>query len=174
MAYPPPKKQKTGVLRDVSLAEAGKFGSLNEFAFFDKVRKALRNQEVYDNFLRCLVLFNQEVVSRTELIQLTTPFLSRHPELFKWFKDFVGYREGFSAATDHEVRRDESAGLDEDRGRNESERGARERITGDSAMEIGEFLSFGARHVTSWVELSSPELYLEEQPLPLLKLLRRD
>jgi hypothetical protein len=142
VAYPPPKKQKTGVLRDVSLAEAGKFGSLNEYAFFDKVRKALRNPEVYDNFLRCLVLFNQEVISRLELIQLTTPFLSRHAELFKWFKDFVGYRDGgnnhcFSSGADHDSHRDETAGLDDDRNRSESERGARERITGDSAMEIG-------------------------------------
>ena len=31
------KRQKMTSLRDVSLAEAGKYGSLNEFAFFDKV-----------------------------------------------------------------------------------------------------------------------------------------
>ena len=37
VSHPPPKKQKTGVLRDVSLAEAGKYGTLNEYAFFDKV-----------------------------------------------------------------------------------------------------------------------------------------
>lgn len=37
ITHPPPKKIKTGVLRDVSLAEAGKFGTLNEYAFFDKV-----------------------------------------------------------------------------------------------------------------------------------------
>jgi hypothetical protein len=102
-----------------------------------QVRRALRNQDVYDNFLRCLVLFNQEVISRGELIQLTTPFLNRHPELFKWFKDFVGYRDTScfsSAAADLE----DSGGQEEDRaGRNESERGARDRITGDSAMEIG-------------------------------------
>lgn len=48
---------------------------------------------MYENFLRCLVLFNQEVVSRGELIQLVTPFLGKFPELFKWFKDFVGYKE---------------------------------------------------------------------------------
>ena len=59
VSHPPPKKQKTGILREVTLSEAGKFGTLTEFAFFDKVRKALRNPEVYDNFLRCLVLFNQ-------------------------------------------------------------------------------------------------------------------
>jgi len=91
---PPAKKPRVGVLKDVSLAEAGKYGTLNEYAFFDKVRKALKSSEVYDNFLRCLVLFNQEIVSRPELIQLATPFLNKHPELFAWFKDFVGYREG--------------------------------------------------------------------------------
>ncbi len=74
---PPAKKPRMGVLKDVSLAEAGKYGSLTEYAFFDKVRKALKNAEVYENFLRCLVLFNQEVVSRSELVQLVTPFLNK-------------------------------------------------------------------------------------------------
>ncbi len=44
---PPTKKPKigggmmagSGVLRDVSLAEAGKYGTLNEYAFFDKVKR---------------------------------------------------------------------------------------------------------------------------------------
>jgi paired amphipathic helix protein Sin3a len=74
---PPAKKPRMGVLKDVSLAEAGKYGSLNEYAFFDKVRKALKNADVYENFLRCLVLFNQEVVSRSELVLLVTPFLNK-------------------------------------------------------------------------------------------------
>ena len=58
------------------------------------MRVALRSPEVYENFLRCLVLFNQEVISRAELVQLTGSFLSRHPELFKWFKDFLGCKDG--------------------------------------------------------------------------------
>jgi len=91
---PPAKKPRLGVLKDVSLAEAGKYGTLNEYAFFDKVRKAIKNGEVYENFLRCLKLFNQEVVSRTELVQLVTPFLNKFPELLKWFKDFVGFKDG--------------------------------------------------------------------------------
>ena len=74
---PPTKKPRLGVLKDVSLAEAGKFGTLNEYAFFDKVRKTLNSAEVYENFLRCLVLFNQEVVSRAELVQLVNPFLNK-------------------------------------------------------------------------------------------------
>lgn len=40
-----------------------------------QVRKALRSAEAYDNFLRCLVIFNQEVISRAELLQLVLPFL---------------------------------------------------------------------------------------------------
>ncbi|CAG2120510.1 unnamed protein product, partial [Medioppia subpectinata] len=88
------KRQKMTSLRDVTLAEAGKYGSLNEFAFFDKVRKSLRSQEVYDNFLRCLVLYNHEILSRPELVHLVTPFLGKFPELLKWFKDFLGYKEG--------------------------------------------------------------------------------
>lgn len=98
-----------------------------------QVRKALRSSEAYDNFLRCLVIFNQEVISRAELVQLVLPFLGsvklneisetietlnltiaiiniklclllfifivplsafrKFPELFTWFKNFLGYRE---------------------------------------------------------------------------------
>uniref|UniRef100_A0A8B9KDB4 Paired amphipathic helix protein Sin3a n=1 Tax=Astyanax mexicanus TaxID=7994 RepID=A0A8B9KDB4_ASTMX len=78
-------------LKDSSVAEASKVGT--ESLFFEKVRKALRSAEAYDNFLRCLVVFNQEVISRTELVQLVLPFLGKFPELFTWFKNFLGYKE---------------------------------------------------------------------------------
>ena len=79
--------------KDHSLAEVGKYGTMNELAFFDKVRRvACRSREVYDNFLRCLVMYNQEIISKMELLQITTPFLSRHPDLLKWFKDFLGLK----------------------------------------------------------------------------------
>ena len=141
VGHPPSKKQKTDGLRDVTLAEAGKFGSLNEFAFFDKVRKALRSPEVYDNFLRCLVLFNQEVISRPELIQLTTPFLNRHPELFRWFKDFVGHRDeggaGFAKAEADQHQPSGTTGLGGNRVKLDPEPANQKRVTGDSAIEIG-------------------------------------
>ncbi|XP_052786837.1 paired amphipathic helix protein Sin3a-like isoform X2 [Mya arenaria] len=113
------KKPRIGTLKDVSLAEAGKWGTLNEYAFFDKVRKALRHQEVYENFLRCLVLFNNEVISRAELVQLVQTFLGKFPELFKWFKDFLGYKE--SGGSVEAVPQGASG---------------KERISGDLAMEI--------------------------------------
>ena len=40
-----------------------------------QVRWVLKSQEVYENFLRCIALFNQELVSGSELLQLVGPFL---------------------------------------------------------------------------------------------------
>ncbi|KAL4622772.1 paired amphipathic helix protein Sin3a-like isoform X1 [Arapaima gigas] len=90
---PVKKKPKLLLLKDQSSAEAGKHSSSAESLFFEKVRKALRSSEAYENFLRCLVLFNEEVISRAELVQLVLPFLGKFPELFTWFKNFLGYRE---------------------------------------------------------------------------------
>ncbi|XP_016142716.1 paired amphipathic helix protein Sin3a-like [Sinocyclocheilus grahami] len=90
---PPVKKKQKFMGKDHSMAEASKLGIGAESLFFEKVRKALRSSEAYDNFLRCLVIFNQEVISRAELVQLVLPFLGKFPELFTWFKNFLGYRE---------------------------------------------------------------------------------
>uniref|UniRef100_A0A3Q2YQG0 Paired amphipathic helix protein Sin3a n=1 Tax=Hippocampus comes TaxID=109280 RepID=A0A3Q2YQG0_HIPCM len=92
-APPIKKKPKLLNLKDSSMAEASKHGVGTESLFFEKGRKALRSAEAYDSFLRCLVIFNQEVISRAELVQLVLPFLGKFPELFTWFKNFLGYRE---------------------------------------------------------------------------------
>ncbi|XP_062404501.1 paired amphipathic helix protein Sin3a-like isoform X2 [Sardina pilchardus] len=90
---PPVKKKPKYFGKDPQLAEASKLGGGTESMFFEKVRKALRSNEAYENFLRCLVLFNQEVIARAELVQLVVPFLGKFPELFTWFKNFLGYKE---------------------------------------------------------------------------------
>ncbi|XP_016957323.1 paired amphipathic helix protein Sin3a isoform X1 [Drosophila biarmipes] len=86
----PPAKRPKPYCRDVSFSEASSKCTISDAAFFDKVRKALRNPEVYDNFLRCLTLFNQEIVSKTELLGLVSPFLMKFPDLLRWFTDFLG------------------------------------------------------------------------------------
>ncbi len=65
---------------------------INEITFFEKLKKSLRTQQVYENFLKCLSLFNREIVTRCELIALVEPFLSKFPNLFRWFKDYVENR----------------------------------------------------------------------------------
>ncbi|XP_076678787.1 SIN3 transcription regulator family member A isoform X6 [Andrena cerasifolii] len=130
---PPLKKHKVSSMREcVTIAEAGKYGSLNDYAFFDKVRKALRSQEVYENFLRCLVLFNQEIVSKSELVQLITPFLGRFPELLRWFKDFLGHLPESSAT----AATNTSSNLNVEALPNNVVRSHQERPQGDLAMEI--------------------------------------
>ncbi|KAM9754570.1 SIN3 transcription regulator family member Aa isoform 1-T1 [Menidia menidia] len=87
------KKPKLLNSKDSPGADSNQHVVGTESLFFEKVRKALRSTEAYDNFLRCLVIFNQEVISRAELVQLVLPFLGKFPELFNWFKNFLGYRE---------------------------------------------------------------------------------
>ncbi|XP_046399694.1 paired amphipathic helix protein Sin3a [Ischnura elegans] len=126
LGQPPAKRQKMTSVRDVTLAEAGRYGTLSDYAFFDKVRKALKSQDIYDNFLRCLVLYNSEVVSRSELVQLVTPFLGKFPELFRWFKEFVGHIDGGSSLLG-------GGGVVEPVSNNVARQ---DRPTGDLAMEI--------------------------------------
>lgn len=40
------------------------------------------------------MLYNHEIVSRTELLGLATNFIGRFPDLMKWFKEFLGLRDG--------------------------------------------------------------------------------
>ena len=42
------KKRHKSALKDVSLAEAVKHGNFSDFSFFEKVRKALKTQEVWN------------------------------------------------------------------------------------------------------------------------------
>lgn len=92
----------------------------------------MRSQEVYENFLRCLVLFNQEIVSKSELVQLVTPFLGRFPELLRWFKDFLGHLPESSNTNTTNT----SSNLNVEALPNNVVRSHQDRPQGDLAMEI--------------------------------------
>ncbi|XP_054712932.1 paired amphipathic helix protein Sin3a-like [Uloborus diversus] len=85
----PRRKPSTGAFSEA----AGTWDSIKEILNFFKVRKAFKSQEIYENFLRCLVIYNQELISRQDLVLLVSPFLSKYSDLYKWFKDFLGYKE---------------------------------------------------------------------------------
>ena len=86
---PPVKKIKPAYLKDVSLADTASYASLQEIHFFDQVRKNIKCKQSYNNFLRCITLYNEEIISRSELLILALPFLQKHPNLSKWFEDFI-------------------------------------------------------------------------------------
>lgn len=115
----PPMKRHKPTFRDVSFADAARAGTLQDYAFFDKVRESLRTPDVYDNFLRCLTLYNQEIVSKSELITLVSPFLSKEPELLKRFQEFLKFSSSPEAIPmsvaqrqDHRAQTDTAAEID--------------------------------------------------------------
>jgi len=100
-----------------------------------QARKALKNQDVYENFLRCLVIFNQEIVSKSELVLLVRPFLEKFPELFRWFKDLVGHNEGSTGAATNLGGPQGPGAIGVEAISNNVAR--QDRPVGDLAMEIG-------------------------------------
>lgn len=84
-AQPAPKR--TAGRTDVKLIDFA------ESVYFERVKKALRSETAYDNFLRCLNLYSHEIVNKTDLVLLLTPFLGPHPELMSWFKTYIAYKE---------------------------------------------------------------------------------
>ena len=54
----------------------------------------------------------------------------QHPELLKWFKDFVGFRDGAGPV---------GSGSEQAISSSESQRLRPERLIGDSSMEIGRY-----------------------------------
>lgn len=51
----------------------------------------LKYKEVYENFLRCIVLFNEDIINAKELIKLVAPFFVNGPDLFENFKKILGF-----------------------------------------------------------------------------------
>eukprot|EP00730_Choanoeca_flexa_P009015 TRINITY_DN12572_c4_g8_i1.p1 TRINITY_DN12572_c4_g8~~TRINITY_DN12572_c4_g8_i1.p1 ORF type:complete len:1290 (+),score=469.40 TRINITY_DN12572_c4_g8_i1:134-3871(+) len=90
--------------RDLGAVDLSEHGlATEELAFFEKIKKVLRPSSVYDNFLRCLNLYSNDVISNHELINMVEEFLSKHPELFTWFKSFVGYSSADDVVSNTEL-----------------------------------------------------------------------
>ena len=60
----------------------------------------------------------------------------QHPELLKWFKEFVGFRDGAGAV---------GSGSEQAISSSESQRLRPERLIGDSSMEIGRYRQLDRR-----------------------------
>ncbi|RKO92645.1 hypothetical protein BDK51DRAFT_18371 [Blyttiomyces helicus] len=82
---PPKKKPKTNKLE--------KTAAMEELEFFDKCKRAIGNKTTYNEFLKVLNLFSQEIIEAKVLVGRVEPFLSKNPELLDWFKKFVKYED---------------------------------------------------------------------------------
>ena len=93
-APPPAKNQRKGAKgKKEADGEGGDKKSSaikKELEFFDKVKSRLRNREQYSEFLKCLNLFSQEIINRSELQGLVYDILGRYPDLMHGFNEFLG------------------------------------------------------------------------------------
>tara|TARA_B100001142_G_C14346217_1_gene660105 strand:- start:2091 stop:5489 length:3399 start_codon:yes stop_codon:yes gene_type:complete len=60
-----------------------------ELAFFEKVKSRLRSREAYNELIKCLNIFNSEVISKMELQSLIWDILGPYPDLHSGFNDFL-------------------------------------------------------------------------------------
>lgn len=67
---------------------------LEELSFFDKVKKAVGNKQTYNEFLKVLNLYSQDIIDKETLVERVESFLGDNfPDLLNWFKQFVGYKD---------------------------------------------------------------------------------
>lgn len=67
---------------------------LEELGFFDKVKRAIGNKQTYNEFLKILNLYSQDIIDKATLVERVDSFLGdNHQDLLNWFKQFVGYEE---------------------------------------------------------------------------------
>ena len=68
----------------LSLASLGK-----ELQFFERVKSRLRSKEAYQDFLKCLNIFSQEIISKMELQGLVYDIIGKYSDLVQGFNDFL-------------------------------------------------------------------------------------
>ena len=62
----------------------------DELAFFDRVKKFIGNKNTMNEFLKLCNLFSQDLIDKQLLLYRANSFLGGNPELFAWFKKFMG------------------------------------------------------------------------------------
>lgn len=65
--------------------------STEDIAFFDRAKKFIGNKQTYNEFLKLLNLFTQELIDKNTLVNKVDNFIGNNKDLMEWFKKFVGY-----------------------------------------------------------------------------------
>ena len=85
---------KKRALAGITVHDAAKYATARDLEFFDKIKRHYRNNEVvYQNFLKCLNLYNQEIINRKELLEIVTPFIGKSPELLHELHRILGVEQ---------------------------------------------------------------------------------
>ncbi|XP_061360798.1 paired amphipathic helix protein Sin3-like 4 isoform X1 [Gastrolobium bilobum] len=60
-----------------------------ELAFCEKVKEKLRNPDDYQEFLKCIHIYSNEIITRQELQSLVGDLLGKYPDLMEGFNEFL-------------------------------------------------------------------------------------
>jgi paired amphipathic helix protein Sin3a len=63
----------------------------DEVSFFEKVKKSMNNKATYNEFLKLINMFTNDVIDRNTLVQRAEPFLATTPDQFNYFKSLIKY-----------------------------------------------------------------------------------
>uniref|UniRef100_A0A0E0BVX3 Histone deacetylase interacting domain-containing protein n=1 Tax=Oryza meridionalis TaxID=40149 RepID=A0A0E0BVX3_9ORYZ len=67
-----------------------------EFHFCEKVKEKLEH-DAYQEFLKCLHIYSQEIITRSELKNLVNDILQQHPDLMDGFNEFLEHCENIES-----------------------------------------------------------------------------
>ncbi|PRP88642.1 paired amphipathic helix containing protein [Planoprotostelium fungivorum] len=84
------EKKNTRRKETRSEAEKVQQSSYEEIEFFNRIKQRMNNQSLYTEFLKCLTMFSQGILSKAELGLMVKDLLSKHRDLFDWFRNFIG------------------------------------------------------------------------------------
>eukprot|EP00232_Nephroselmis_pyriformis_P019508 CAMPEP_0182880668 /NCGR_PEP_ID=MMETSP0034_2-20130328/16687_1 /TAXON_ID=156128 /ORGANISM="Nephroselmis pyriformis, Strain CCMP717" /LENGTH=677 /DNA_ID=CAMNT_0025013665 /DNA_START=122 /DNA_END=2152 /DNA_ORIENTATION=+ len=74
-----------------------------ELQFFERVKARLRNKDAYQEFLKCLNIFSQDIISKMELQGLVYDILGRFPDLLMGFNDLMARCESLDMEVDTKI-----------------------------------------------------------------------
>uniref|UniRef100_A0A0E0JD74 Histone deacetylase interacting domain-containing protein n=1 Tax=Oryza punctata TaxID=4537 RepID=A0A0E0JD74_ORYPU len=76
-----------------------------EFHFCEKVKEKLEH-DAYQEFLKCLHIYSQEIITRSELKNLVNDILQQHPDLMDGFNEFLEHCENIEGGKGREKEPD--------------------------------------------------------------------
>lgn len=65
--------------------------SADEVAFFEKIKKGLNNKGTYNEFLKLINMYTNDLIDRNVLVARAESFLASFPDQFSYFKGMVKY-----------------------------------------------------------------------------------
>lgn len=95
--------KRRGVRRDDDADDDSMYARTHmqrELTFFEKVKAKLRSREGYQDFLKCLNLYTQEVISKSELTSLVHDLIGRYSDLAVGFNEFLARCEHLDLESD--------------------------------------------------------------------------